>query len=193
MLFKRPLSILSLYLEGSHLLSISSRSPFSMQVKGRRIVYKSLYWFCTFEFYFITMNIYHLLVLLLSNSLSTFTLIPAWDWTCFFISCALPYWRILSWRSRILSGTAHFQSPKVANTEKWSHESKASYLWLGSRTYFNMIWYIWYDMMMLPAQAYVPICWRALCSSYSHFIHLHFLSSSYTSLSHLLLLPHLLF
>ena len=47
---------------------------------------------------------------------------------------------------------------------------------------------IWYDMMMLPAQADVPTCWaslwtllfwwRALWSSYCHFIHLHFLPSS---------------
>ena len=59
-----------------------------------------------------------------------------------------------------------------------------------------------YDMMMLPAQADVPICWaslwtllfwwRALCSSYFHFIHLHFLPSSSTSISYILL-PHHLF
>ena len=35
--------------------------------------------------------------------------------------------------------------------------------------------------------------WRSLCSSYSHFIHLHFLPSSSTFVSYLLLLPHLLF
>ena len=57
-------------------------------------------------------------------------------------------------------------------------------------------------MMMLPAQADMPICWaslwtllfwwRVLCSSYFHFIHLHFLPSSSTSVSYLLL-PHLFF
>ena len=55
-----------------------------------------------------------------------------------------------------------------------------------------------YDMMMLPAQVDVPICWaslwnsviwcRALCSSVSHFIQLPFLSSS-SSVSYLLLHP----
>ena len=57
---------------------------------------------------------------------------------------------------------------------------------------------IWYDMMILPAQADVPICWtslwnsviwqRTLCSSVSHFIQLPFLSSS-SSVSYLLLHP----
>ena len=57
-------------------------------------------------------------------------------------------------------------------------------------------------MMMLPAQADVPICWaslwtllfwwRALCSSYFHFIHLHFQPSSSTSISYILV-PHHLF
>ena len=60
-----------------------------------------------------------------------------------------------------------------------------------------------FDMMMLPTQADVPICWplcenfviwqRALCSSVSHLIHLPFLPSSSTYVSYLLLPPHLLF
>ena len=56
---------------------------------------------------------------------------------------------------------------------------------------------IWYEMMMLPAQADVPICWaslwnsviwqRALCSWVSHSIQLSFLSSSSSVSYHL---PH---
>ena len=125
MLFKRPLSISSLYLEGPRLLSISSRSPF----------FNASQWTETCLQKFVL--ILYLWILLHHDKYLSFTCPTLVQLTVyihinsclrldlFFISCVLPYWRILSCRSRILSGSTHFQSPKVANTEKWSHESKA--------------------------------------------------------------------
>ena len=102
------------------------------------------------------------------------------------------------WKNSIVFGPFQVRSRKT--TRRIYRVDGLVQWWTAALTQYDMIWY---DMKMLPAQADVLICWaslwtllfwcRALCSSYSHLINLHFLPSSSTSVSYLLLLlPHLL-